>query len=134
MNYKLLSVTTLLAATMFSASPLTRAADNDDKKPSTERPNRRANAEERLNKFAKEANLSDEQKQKVKGILDQEQAKMRELRQDTALSQEDRRTKMRDLRKETDAKVKAVLKDDQYEKWEKMRAQGGGQRRRQAPQ
>jgi protein CpxP len=138
MTRRTIALAALIAAFGVNTSRTVIGADDkaETKKPNAERPERpnRANAEERLNNFAKEANLSDDQKTKLKDILEKEQAKMRELRQDTSASREDRRSKTQDLRKETDAKVKALLNADQYAKWEKMREQGAGGRRRQQAQ
>jgi protein CpxP len=129
---KRIVLTALMGAALFGASLPMRAADEKPKSSENQGAGRqnRPNVEERVNNFAKEANLSDEQKQKLKGILEQEQGKMRDLRQDTSSSREDRRSKTQDIRKDTDAKVKALLNADQYAKWEKMRSEGGGQRRR----
>ena len=69
--------------------------------------------------MAQQLNLTDDQKAKVKTILDGQMQKMRELRDDTSLSPEDRRPKMQAIREETTAQMKAVLTPDQFEKWQK---------------
>ena len=131
------------------AQPL-RAQDSkekpkaEDAKPPAERPARppgggggpggggpRQTPEERLKKISEDLGLKDDQKEKIGTYLKDEAAKLRELRDDTALDQEGRRAKMKTIREETDAKAKAILNDEQKEKWAKFRAQGqGGQRRR----
>jgi hypothetical protein len=63
---------------------------------------------------------------------------MAKLREDTSLSQEDRRAKMRTIREEGDKKLKEILGAEKFEQWQKMReeqmrtmrqrrGQGGGQ-------
>ena len=75
--------------------------------------------------------LTAEQVPKVKAVLDDQRTKMGELRNET--DQEARRTKMQELRKETTEKMKAILTPEQFAKYEKMmpgmrgnRPPGGG--------
>jgi Spy/CpxP family protein refolding chaperone len=72
-----------------------------------------------IEQMAKELNLSDEQKTKVKAALEERMQKARELRQDTNLSQEDRRAKMQEIQKAFTAKMKEILTAEQFEKWQK---------------
>jgi Spy/CpxP family protein refolding chaperone len=44
---------------------------------------------------------------------------MKALREDTSLSQEDRRAKMKEIRDAMQAKIKEILTPEQYKKWEK---------------
>jgi periplasmic protein CpxP/Spy len=69
--------------------------------------------------------LTADQIPKVKTVLDDQKKKMTDLMQDSSLSREDRRTKMQDLRKDMSAKMKEILTDDQFAKFEKMRPPGG---------
>jgi hypothetical protein len=48
---------------------------------------------------------------------------MRELRNDTALTQEQRREKVREIREQSLAKMKPILTTEQYEAFKKMREQ-----------
>jgi Spy/CpxP family protein refolding chaperone len=71
--------------------------------------------------------LTDEQKTKAKPIFDEMLQKMRALRQDTGLSQEDLNAKRKEIRDAVTAKLKEVpLTQEQLDKWAKM---GAGQRR-----
>lgn len=91
-----------------------------------DRPGRPQNGQQvrdRLEQVAKELGLSDEQKTKVGDILKSESEKMRALRQDESLTQEQRREKAMALRTEIQGKVKEVLTAEQYEKWTKIREQ-----------
>ena len=65
--------------------------------------------------------LSDEQKQKIKPILEDEIKKMEELQQDRALKPEDRMKKFRDIREASQAKMKPILSADQQQKLENLR-------------
>ncbi len=90
--------------------------------------------QERLDTMAKQLNLSDEQKTKIKPILEQEHEKMQSLRQDTSLSREDRMSKMMEIRKSATDEIKKELTPDQQKKFDEMRPMGpGGRMRPQGP-
>jgi Spy/CpxP family protein refolding chaperone len=78
-------------------------------------------------RMADELNLDEAQKAKVQEAFQEQGKKMRELREDTALTQEQRQEKMKALRDDMDKKMKTILKPDQYEKWQKNREQMRGQ-------
>jgi periplasmic protein CpxP/Spy len=110
--------------------PLARAAD-------TQTPaqpagaNRAAALRERMQDFAKELNLTEEEKQQLQTIIRTQAGKVRDLRQDTSLSPEDKKEKLRALREEITAEVKKVLTPEQFEKWQAKQGQlaaGGGAR------
>jgi Spy/CpxP family protein refolding chaperone len=69
-------------------------------------------------------NLTDDQKPKVKAALDTRDQKMTDLRADTTLSQEDRRTKMQAIRQDMSDQMKAVLTTEQFAKWQQMAQRG----------
>ncbi len=98
----------------------------------------RPTVEQRVERLNKELNLTDEQKTKVTALFEDEGKKMRDMRGDTNLDPQQRREKMQELRKETDTKMKAILKPDQYEKYQKLQEQmrqrkggpnGGGEKK-----
>ncbi len=79
--------------------------------------------------IAQRLNLTDDQKPKVKEILDGQQAtNARFVAENQDLSREDRMAKMKSIREDTDAKMKAVLTADQFEQWQKMEARMRGPR------
>lgn len=80
-----------------------------------------------LEQLAKDLNLTDDQKEKVKAVLDDQRQKMGELRN---VPQDERRTKMQALREEVNTKMKAILNEEQYAKWEKSRPMMGSGRQR----
>jgi protein CpxP len=132
MKNSMFTLALIIALGMSVAARTTFAADSDTKKekPEAAAPRRPGgNPEARLDRMAKDLNLTDDQKAKLKTIFEDETAKMKSLREDTSVSREDRRTKVQDIRKDTDAKVKAVLNADQFAKWEKQRAERGPRRR-----
>jgi Spy/CpxP family protein refolding chaperone len=76
--------------------------------------------------MAERLKLTDDQKAKLRPIYQEEMTKTREVRQDTSLTTEQRRDKMRDLRQEYLGKMKPILTADQYDDLKKMREQGAG--------
>jgi Spy/CpxP family protein refolding chaperone len=74
-----------------------------------------------VDQLAKQLDLTDDQKVKVKTILDAQGKKMRELNADTSLSREEKRPKMQSIREETMTQMKAVLSPEQFEKWQAQR-------------
>ena len=87
--------------------------------------------EQQMERMTTQLNLTDEQKPKVKAVLEDQQKKMQELRSDSSLDQDARRQKMQTIRKDTEAKMKGILTDDQYTKYQEMNQHGkkGGKKK-----
>src|SRR5947208_2239589 len=97
----------LMLAGLVSFKPLALAADKSEaQKPGAAR---REQARDRLEQMAKELNLTEDQKGKLKPIFQQEAEKLKALREDTSLSREQRREKLKGIRDEIAGKVKGVL-------------------------
>lgn len=79
----------------------------------------------------KDLNLTKEQEAKLKTLNEEQGKKMQELRGDNSLSDEARREKMQEMRKERTEKEGAILTKEQKEKLEaarKERMERGGNR------
>jgi periplasmic protein CpxP/Spy len=74
--------------------------------------------DEQLARMTTRYSLTTEQQDQVKPILVSQQHQIQGLRQDTALSREDRMAKTQTIRSDSDAKIKAVLNDDQKKQFE----------------
>lgn len=70
--------------------------------------------------IAKELNLTAEQKPKVDAIMKGSMEKRKALREDTAMTPQDKRAKMKSIQEDTTAQMKAVLTPEQFAKYEKM--------------
>ncbi len=79
--------------------------------------------EEQMTRMTDELKLTDDQKPKVKAALDEQAKEIQALRADSSLSREDRRDKVTAIRGTTDKKLKEILKPDQWDKYEKMKAE-----------
>jgi len=80
-----------------------------------------AGQRERLQKMATDLNLTDAQKEQLLPILQEEGAKLKELRADTSLDRRSRAQKMREIQQSFQTKINPILDEEQRKKWEKMR-------------
>lgn len=69
--------------------------------------------------------LSDDQKTKIRSIMEDRQASMEKLRSDTSLTPEDRRAKMRTIFEEHNDQIKNVLNDEQKQEFDQMMQRRG---------
>jgi len=74
--------------------------------------------------FATALNLTDDQKPKFQEIMKGAMDKRKALRDDSSLTPEDKRTKMKAIQADTDTQLKALLTPDQYAKWQEMSKKG----------
>jgi periplasmic protein CpxP/Spy len=77
---------------------------------------------ERTRELTEHLKLTSDQQTKVREALDSEHSQMESLHQDTSLSQQDRRRKMMEIRKNTDDQIRGLLDSTQQQKWDKMQA------------
>ena len=98
---------------------------------------RRDWVEDRLERMSRRLNLTDEQKAKIRPILQDEQKQMKALREDASVSQEQRREKARQIRNSNQRQIDEILTPEQKEKrkemWQKAR-KGRRPRGEQPPQ
>src|SRR3954467_5114836 len=70
----------------------------------------------RLDHMSKVLNLTDDQKAKIKPILDNENQQMQGLKSDTSTAKQDKRAKMMDIHKSTMDQIRPILNSDQQAK------------------
>ncbi len=80
----------------------------------------RFSVEQQMERYTTELNLTDEQKPKVKAVLEESNKKMREIFSDQSMDREQRMEKMRPIREEQNKKMKKILTEEQYKKYEDM--------------
>jgi periplasmic protein CpxP/Spy len=80
---------------------------------------------QRTQELTKKLNLTADQQTKVQDILQSERTQMDSLRKDSAGSQDDRRSKMMDIHKNSDAQIRTILDSTQQKKWDEMQARRG---------
>jgi Spy/CpxP family protein refolding chaperone len=69
---------------------------------------------------ADQLKLTDEQRTKIQGIVDEQRAAMRDMFQSAGGDRQAMMGKMQEMRKQTDDKIAAVLTDDQKSQWKDM--------------
>ena len=79
--------------------------------------------ERQLNMLTQKLSLTPDQVTQVKAIQSDEATQMKALRDDTSTSRDDKRTKMMDIRKSSNDKIRALLTPDQQTKFDAMQAQ-----------
>jgi Spy/CpxP family protein refolding chaperone len=81
-----------------------------------------------LDHLSRMLNLTDDQKTKILPILQDASKQSQELRQDTSLSPQDRRTKMRSIHDNTMSQIRSVLTPGQQAKLDQMKQNRGSGR------
>jgi Spy/CpxP family protein refolding chaperone len=100
-----------------STAPVLRAEAGDSAKGQREH-HPKGNPGERMKK---ELGLTADQSEKMKAIHQDSEAQLKALRENTALSPEEKKAAVRQIREATKAKVDAILTPEQAAKIEKMR-------------
>jgi protein CpxP len=124
------SLLILAAAGLMSiAGPLATAQDNpsndQQSAPAQDNGGRhhdRPDPARRTAELTKKLNLTSDQQPKVQDALQAERSQMEGVHQDSALSQQDRRAKMMEIHKSTDAQIRGLLDSTQQKKWDEMQA------------
>jgi periplasmic protein CpxP/Spy len=80
----------------------------------------------RLDWLSKELNLTDDQKTKIKPILADEGKQMQALHEDTSLSQDQKRDKMKQIHETTNSQINDILTPDQQKKFADLKTQHKG--------
>ena len=85
--------------------------------------NDKAAAMQKLEQMSAALKLTPQQKQQIRPILMEEAPKLRALKDNTSLGPLQKAMQMRQIADATDAKLKPILNQQQYQTWEQMRAQ-----------
>ena len=114
----------LLAGGLFAGTTV-QAEDSTNTPPAGEHHGgggvrQRPTVDQMVDKMAKDLNLTDDQKTKVKAAVEERNQQARKLNQDTSLSPEDHRAKMKEIQEAFVAKMKTILTAEQFEKWHKQ--------------
>ncbi len=119
-------IAALVLGGLVACSTLANAQDNATK----EKKKGRFSVEQQMERYNTELKLTDEQKPKVKAVLEESNKKMREIFSDSSMDRSQMREKMQPIREEQNKKMKAILTADQFKKYEELQARGkkGGKR------
>ncbi len=78
--------------------------------------------DQQLQRMTQTLNLTEDQQQKIKPILENQSTQMQGLHQDTTMSREDKMAKMQQIRQGTNEQINGILNPDQQKKWEQMQS------------
>lgn len=78
---------------------------------------------ERFEKMVEALGLTDEQKPKVKAAMEEQMASMKEIHQDTTLTPEEKKAKMKPVHEKFMETLKSILTPEQLKKMKEMRKQ-----------
>ena len=120
---KSLLLTALVAGSLLTGASALQAQDTNSAPPASDTP-KPVRARPGFDMIAKQLNLTDDQKPKVKPIIDDMMSKLRELRADQSLSQDDKRAKQKEIREAAGEKLKEILTPEQFTKWQTMGPRG----------
>ncbi|MBZ5512039.1 MAG: hypothetical protein LAN70_12840 [Acidobacteriia bacterium] len=81
--------------------------------------------QQHLDHLSRILNLTDDQKTKIKPILETESTQAQSLSKDTSLSMQDRHAKMRDLHEQSMTQIRGFLTSDQQAKLDSMKQHEG---------
>jgi protein CpxP len=87
-----------------------------------------ATAESRLEELSKQLNLTDDQKAKLKPILQDESQQLQAVRNDASLDHDQKMAKAKEIRGAHKSQIKEVLTPDQQKKWEEMKKEAKEQK------
>jgi periplasmic protein CpxP/Spy len=82
--------------------------------------------DDQLDHLSSKLNLTDAQKPQVKTVLQDQQDQMAKLMSSNSGSHEDMHAKMRDIHEKSNAKIRAILTDDQKAQFDKMQSEHHG--------
>ncbi len=83
-------------------------------------PGHGGNIEKRLESLSKQLNLTDEQREKIRPLLRQEVERIREIRDNTSLTQAEARRRMAIVRRNTREHIAAILTPEQKKQWQEV--------------
>jgi len=127
---KLSLIAALALGGLLAFSTIAMAQDADAKKDAKKGGKNRFSAEQRLERMSADLKLTDEQKPKVKAVLEETSKGMQGLRD---VPQDERRQKTQTIRETETKKLKEILTPDQMEKYKKaqdeMKKKYGGKKK-----
>jgi protein CpxP len=118
-RWSILTVAMLLAAGLTFAQPSQQSeAPPSDKHAGM---HHEESADQHLQMLSEKLNLTDDQKAKLKPILHDKMEQMKAVREDSSLSEEQKRAKMKSIHESLHDQINAVLTPEQQTKFKQMK-------------
>jgi periplasmic protein CpxP/Spy len=124
---KLSLIAALVLGGLVAGSTLATAQDSNAPKKK-----RGMNVEQQMERMTEALTLTDEQKPKVKAVLEESTKKRQAIMSDSSIERSQMREKMQPIMEEQNKKMKEILTADQFKKYEDMRqnAKKGGKKKK----
>lgn len=116
---KVSSWTVLALSSVIGLTTLSKAGEQEQRQREVKAAVRPARGHFRA--LAEKLDLTGEQKEKLKGVVQDQHSTIKALRAEATLSRRDRRMKLQELREASREKLKVILTKEQLEKWEQIR-------------
>ena len=81
----------------------------------------KAKVQSKLDKISAELNLTDDQKTKIKPVLESEYSQLQTINQDSSLSPDQKKAKAKEAHSSAKTEINGVLTPDQQKKWAAMK-------------
>src|ERR1017187_9887549 len=121
---KLSLVAALAIGGLVACSTLATAQDSTNNVPKKGGKRGFPTVEQQMERMTTTLTLTDEQKPKVKAVLEESSKKRQEIMSDSSLDRATIREKMQPIMDEQNKKMKAILTDDQFTKYKEMNQRG----------
>jgi len=130
---KFLKITIACAALLVSTFALAQTQDQTQTQPQQPAPRHqwkkgahagRANPDRQLARMAKQLDLTADQQNRIKPILENQAKQMQDLRANSSASEQDSRARQRTIRQSTMSEIRNVLTPEQQQKMASMRKSG----------
>jgi Spy/CpxP family protein refolding chaperone len=116
---KTMTMAALIAGTVFAAGVAAQAQDSTNTPPPATRAPGVHGGRMNFDSIATQLALTDDQKAKAKPVFQDMIQKMSDMRNDSSLSQTDKRAKAKQIRDDANTQLKEIFTPEQYEKWQK---------------
>lgn len=124
-RWSILTILVLSAAGLtFAQTPQESQAPAPDKHVGMQRHGE--SVDEQLQMFSEKLSLTDDQKAKLKPILQDQMQQMKAVHEDTSLSPEQKKTKMKSIHESIHEQINAVLTPEQQTKFKEMQQEHMG--------
>ena len=132
---QMLAVVAIGAMSLVTPALIAQTQDNaENKSQDTAQSNvpGQESADSKLQQISQQLNLSEDQKTKLKPILQDEVDQLKALKSDTSASSQEKLQKAKDIRASHKQQIDAILTPEQKEKWQQMKQQAVDQMKQNA--
>src|SRR5262249_47864482 len=81
----------------------------------------KAKVQSKLDKISAELNLTDDQKTKIKPVLESEYSQLQTINQDSSMSPDQKKAKAKEAHSSAKTEINSILTPDQQKKWAAMK-------------